>query len=118
MKVAVVGSRGLTADALGRWEQYVPIGCSEIISGGAVGVDTLAERFARAEGLSLTVLRPDYDQFDKIAPLIRNEAIVRQADYVLILWDGRSKGTLHVIKTCMKTEKPYKLLLFKPSRER
>ena len=113
MKVAVVGSRGLDAETLGRWEQHVPIGCSEIISGGAVGVDTLAERFAQAEGLALTVFRPDYDRFDKIAPLIRNETIVKQADYVLILWDGCSKGTLHVIKTCMKIGKPYKLLLFK-----
>ena len=37
MKVAVIGSRGLTTDNLG---EYIPEGTTEIISGGAKGIDT------------------------------------------------------------------------------
>lgn len=39
MKVAVVGSRGLHVEDLGR---YLPADTTEIVSGGAVGVDTSA----------------------------------------------------------------------------
>ena len=115
MKVAVVGSRNLGDSCYGVVERYVPVGCSEIISGGAAGVDMLAERYAQENNLMLTVMRPDYKTFDRTAPLVRNGEIVRRADYVLILWDGVSRGTLNVIMTCMKTNKPHKLLLIKGS---
>ncbi|MDR1157892.1 MAG: DUF2493 domain-containing protein [Oscillospiraceae bacterium] len=115
MKVAVVGSRGLGDACYTVLCQHIPTGCSEIISGGAVGIDTLAERYAAEAGLRLTVIRPDYHLFDRAAPLVRNGRIVREADYVLILWDGVSRGTRHVIMTCLKTGKPYKLLLIRGS---
>lgn len=113
VKVAVVGSRKLSATCYEIVERYVPVGCSEVISGGAVGVDMLAERFARENNLKLTVVRPDYKTFDRTAPLVRNGQIVRMADYVLILWDGASRGTLNVIKTCLERNTPHKLLLVK-----
>ncbi len=93
--------------------QNIPPGCSEIISGGAKGVDTMAERYASENNLLLTVIRPDYDTFDKAAPIIRNSSIVARADFVLVLWDGSSRGSLNVIMTCMKTNKPYRLVLVK-----
>jgi hypothetical protein len=111
--VAVVGSRGLGDECYDIVTRFVPVGCSEIISGGAPGVDMLAERYAKEENLRMTVLRPDYRLFDRTAPLVRNGEIVRRADYVLILWDGVSRGTLNVIMTCLKTNKPYRLLLVK-----
>jgi len=117
MKVAIVGSRKLGEACYGIVERYVPVGCSEIISGGAAGVDTLAERYARDNGLKLTVLRPDYKTFDRTAPLVRNGEIVRRADYVLILWDGVSRGTLNVIMRCLEKNKPHKLLLVKDNEE-
>ena len=113
MKVAVVGSRGLGTACYDIVERYVPVGCSEIISGGAAGVDALAEQYAKDNGLKLTVVRPDYKTFDRTAPLVRNGEIIRLSDYVLILWDGISRGTLNVIMTCLKTNKPHKLLLIK-----
>ena len=51
MKVAVVGSRGLRVEDLGR---YLPADTTEIVSGGAVGVDTSAREYALAHGLLLT----------------------------------------------------------------
>ena len=56
MKVAVVGSRGLYIRDLGR---YLPPDTSEIVSGGAAGVDTSAWDYAIAHGLRLTEFRPD-----------------------------------------------------------
>ncbi len=50
MKVAIVGSRSLVVLHL---EDYLPAGITEIVSGGAVGVDTCAKRYAQAHGIAL-----------------------------------------------------------------
>ena len=51
MRVAVIGSRNLTGQNLG---EYLPEGTSEIVSGGARGVDTSAREYAKASGIKLT----------------------------------------------------------------
>ena len=48
MKVAVIGSRGLSVSDLGR---YLPENTTEIVSGGAKGVDTSAREYALAHGV-------------------------------------------------------------------
>lgn len=57
MKVAVIGSRGLTTDNLG---EYLPEGTTEIISGGAKGIDTCAREYAVSHGIKLTEVLPEY----------------------------------------------------------
>lgn len=111
MKIAVVGSRTLSDRAYETICQYIPVDCTEIISGGAEGVDRQAERYAREKNLKITVIRPDYKTFDRSAPLIRNAEIVRRADYVLVIWDGKSRGSHNVIMTCLQTNKPYRVLV-------
>ena len=72
MKIAVVGSRSIkNADI----SQYIPKEATEIITGGAVGVDNLAEREARLRGIALTVFKPDYELHGKSAPIVRNKLI-------------------------------------------
>lgn len=51
MKVAVIGSRGLSVTDLGR---YLPENTTEIVSGGARGVDTSAREYALSHGIKLT----------------------------------------------------------------
>lgn len=43
MKVAVIGSRNLTNVDI---SEFIPAGTREIVSGGAAGIDTLAEKWA------------------------------------------------------------------------
>jgi len=111
LKTAIVGSRSLSENCYSSLERYVPKGTSEIISGGAEGIDSLAERYAQEHGLAMTVIRPDYKLYDRHAPLIRNSEICNSADYVLILWDGISRGSMNVIMTCIKQNKPFRVLL-------
>ena len=113
MKVAVVGSRTLNGPHYYLIAGNIPGGASEIVSGGAAGVDRLAERYAAEHGLPMTVIRPDYKTYDRMAPLIRNSEIIEKSDFVLILWDGRSRGTLNVIMTCIRVKKPFKVYLIK-----
>ena len=90
MKVAVVGSRGLHVEDLGR---YLPTDTTEIVSGGAVGVDTSAREYALAHGLLLTEFRPDYSRYGRSAPLRRNR---------------------HVLNLCRSLSKPHRL--FSPAK--
>ena len=75
------------------------------MSGGARGIDTCAAEFARAHGLKLTEFLPDYARYGKGAPIVRNKQIAEYADEVLAFWDGKSRGTLSVIKYCEKIGK-------------
>ena len=103
MKVAVIGSRGLLVERL---EDYLPEGVTEIVSGGARGVDTCAKNYALAHGLKLTEFLPDYSKYGRGAPLRRNIAIIEYADLVLAFWDGQSRGTKYVIDNCNKRNIP------------
>ena len=73
MKVAVVGSRGIVVRNLGK---YLPKDTTEIVSGGARGVDTCARDYAIAHGIKLTEFLPEYEKFGRIAPLKRNITIL------------------------------------------
>jgi hypothetical protein len=108
-----VGSRSLDGRAYRVLTENVPPGVSEIISGGASGADKLAERYAEEQDLPMTVIRPDYKTYDRAAPLIRNSQIVAESDFTLVLWDGKSRGSLNVIMTCIRTNKPFRVLLVK-----
>ena len=103
MKVAVIGSRGLRVEHL---EDYLPEGVTEIVSGGARGVDTCARNYALRHGLKLTEFLPEYDKYGRGAPLRRNIAIIEYADLVLAFWDGKSRGPKFVIDTCKKRNIP------------
>ena len=94
MKVAVVGSRNLTMDDIGK---YLPEGVTEIVSGGAKGVDAFAREYANAHSIKLTEFLPDYRRYGRGAPLRRNLQIIEYADMVLAFWDGKSRGTKFVI---------------------
>ena len=103
MKVAVIGSRGLRVEHL---EDYLPEGVTEIVSGGARGVDTCARNYALRHGLKLTEFLPEYDGFGRGAPLRRNITIIEYVDLVLAFWDGKSRGTKFVIDNCKKRNIP------------
>lgn len=97
MKAAVIGSRSITDVDL---EKYLPEGVTEIVSGGAKGVDLCAREYALSHNIKLTEFLPDYRRFGKGAPLKRNLQIIEYADIVLAFWDGRSRGTKYVIENC------------------
>ena len=110
MKVAVIGSRGLTILNLG---EYLPEGTDEIVSGGAKGIDASAREYAQSHGIRLTEFLPEYDKYGRSAPLKRNITIIEHADLVLAFWNGSSRGTAFVIQKCREMNVPVKM--FKPT---
>ena len=102
MKVAIIGSRSVTAIDL---DALVPPEATGILSGGARGVDALARTWAEAHGLPCTELLPDYPRYGRAAPLKRNTALVEAADLVIAIWDGVSRGTAFTIAECSRQGK-------------
>jgi len=103
MKVAVVGSRQLTVSDLG---QYLPPETTEIVSGGAKGIDMCAADFAESRGLIVTEFVPQYARYGRAAPLVRNYQIIAYADRAVVFWDGVSRGTKYTIDLCHQMGKP------------
>ena len=109
MKVAVVGSRSICSADIGMYisEQ------DEIVSGGAVGIDSCAAEYAKNNQLKLTVFLPQYERYGRAAPIVRNKKIVDYADKIIVFWDEKSKGTLSVIKYAKKAGKPCEVVICK-----
>ena len=87
------------------------LGTTEIISGGARGVDTSARDFANANGIKLTEFLPQYEMYGRRAPIIRNITIIENADLVMAFWDGNSRGTKFVIEECRKRGVPVRIFI-------
>ena len=107
MKIAIVGSRKINVTDI---ERYVS-DCEEIVSGGARGVDTCAAEYAKNNGIKLTVFIPQYERYGRAAPIVRNKEIVDYADKIIAFWDGKSKGTLSVIKYAEKVKKECEVII-------
>lgn len=76
-----------------------------IVSGGAKGADTLAEKFADEIGVEKIIFKPNFEKFGRFGALIRNTEIVENSDVVFAFWDGKSKGTLDSISKAKKMNK-------------
>lgn len=107
MRLAIIGTRDCKPIEI---DSYVDVLPSEIVSGGAKGVDTYARIFAERHNLPLTEFRPEYDKYGKSSPIIRNKQIVEYCDSVLAFWDGKSKGTQNAICYAKKLGKPIKII--------
>lgn len=98
VKTIIAGSRGIAE------YRHVAFACqesgfdiTEVVSGGARGVDRLGEQWARAVHLPCTVFPADWDRHGKAAGFIRNEEMARYADALIAIWDGKSRGTADMI---------------------
>ena len=108
MKVAVIGSRELKVNNL---EKYLPEEVTEIVSGGARGIDTSAREYALKNNIKLKEFLPEYEKYGRAAPLKRNIQIIDYADMVLAFWDGKSRGTKFVIDNCKRIGKRVKIFI-------
>ena len=112
MKLAIVGSRDFKAVAFAVDKIYdflVPHEHEEnfcVVSGGAKGIDSLGEACAKKLGIETLIIKPDWDTHGKKAGFLRNIDIIKNADFVLVFWDGKSKGSKHSIDLAIKMNKP------------
>lgn len=79
-----------------------------IIEGGARGVDTAARKVAKDLNIDVLTIPAQWEvngRIDKGAGYKRNETMLKLADAVFCIWDGKSKGTLHAFERAKKLNK-------------
>lgn len=78
---------------------------NKIISGGANGSDKIAEKFAEEFNIDIEVIKPDWKKYGRSAGPIRNSDIIKNSDFIVAFWNGKSKGTLDSINKAKKLNK-------------
>jgi hypothetical protein len=89
----------------------------EIISGGAKGVDTLARQYAMKNKLPCKVFEPNWDEYGKSAGYMRNSEMANYGNALIAIWDGKSKGTKHMITEARRNGLKIKVFKFKTKIE-
>jgi predicted Rossmann fold nucleotide-binding protein DprA/Smf involved in DNA uptake len=108
LKIAVIGSRSIDKINLSEYINAEEV--ETIISGGAKGVDTIAEQWAKRNGIKTIIIKPEYSKYGKGAPLRRNHTIVEQADKIIAFWNGESRGTKYTIELARKAGKEIRVI--------
>lgn len=112
MRVIIAGSRGVNDPELVElamqaadevWGDCPAM--TEVVSGGARGVDFQGERWAQAHGVPVKRFLPDWDGLGKKAGFVRNREMAEYAapngSYepggLVVIWDGASRGTWNMV---------------------
>jgi hypothetical protein len=103
MKVIIAGGRdihdyNLVLEAVK--EAQFPI--ATVVSGGAPGIDSLGEQYAEEMNLKLNIYQADWERHGRAAGPIRNRKMAENADALIAIWDGKSRGTKNMIETATK----------------
>jgi hypothetical protein len=78
----------------------------EIVSGGAKGADYLGEQLAKYHEIHVRTFHAEWDKYSVAAGPYRNKQMGDYADELLAFWDGKSKGTKHMIDYMNSLGKP------------
>ena len=98
MKTIIAGSRSISSYRLvSKIITQAAYEITEIVSGHAIGVDQLGERFAKEKNLSIKLFIPNWKRYGKRAGILRNIQMAKYADALIAIWDGKSVGTKHMI---------------------
>lgn len=107
MRLAIIGSRHCPPINIFEHLPFIP---TSIISGGAVGADSHAKHFAVKNNIPIVEFLPDYKQYGRKAPILRNIQIVNNCDFLLAFWDGSSRGTRFTIDYAVRKGIPHKIV--------
>lgn len=100
MRVIIAGSRSITDYRI--IEKAIETSglmydITEIISGGARGVDSLGEIYANEHDILIRRFLANWNKYGKRAGYVRNQEMAMYGDALIAIWDGKSKGTSHMI---------------------
>ena len=108
MKVIVAGGRDFNNyKVLNNVLTMLSHNIDEVVSGDATGADTLGARWAEENNIPVHHFPADWEKYGKQAGYIRNAEMGEYADALVAFWDGKSKGTGHMIKTMHFNHKGY-----------
>lgn len=107
MKVIIAGSRSITnSEPVRKAIDGSGFLITEVVSGGADGVDKLGELWAVSENIPIKRFLPDWKLLGNRAGIVRNRKMGKYADALIAVWDGKSRGTAHMIECMREMRKP------------
>jgi len=115
MFIGIVGSRSFTNYDVMKKSILDEVSSSSItglVSGGAVGADSLAQSLADDISIPMIVHLPDWATHGKGAGFIRNSKIVEDSDMIFAFWDGESRGTLDTINKAKRLGKTVRVIQY------
>lgn len=103
MKVIIAGSRSIESyDIVCCAIQESNFDITTVISGTANGVDKLGELYANNNNIDIVRLPADWRKHGNAAGFIRNEQMAKRGEALIAVWDGKSRGTKHMIDLANK----------------
>ncbi len=112
MKLAIVGTHKsndykFIEDAINKYIECNKINKSEleIVSGDAIGVDSLARQYTIKNNIQIKIFSLNHDKFGNDASLIRNTEIISYCDSMLAFPSRSSRGIYDSINKAIKLNK-------------
>lgn len=104
MKIIIAGSRTFNDYELLKktCNSLISMEDIEIVSGTAKGADALGEKYAKENNYSITQFPANWTKYGKSAGYKRNSEMANYAEMLIAFWDGKSKGTKHMIDLANK----------------
>lgn len=113
-RVIVCGSRAWTDRARVADRLFFLPTDAVIVHGAAKGADRIAEQEAQKLGLLIESHPADWEAHGKRAGFIRNEKMAALGAHLCIaFWDGRSRGTLHMVNRAVEYNIPVDVVMDK-----
>lgn len=113
MKLIIAGGRdldptiGFIEGAMKLLKPYAMNGpITEVVCGGAAGVDKEGAHWASHAGVKLTYFMADWNAHGPAAGPIRNKEMAEYADVLLLIWDGESRGSASMKREMERLRKP------------
>jgi hypothetical protein len=85
---------------------------TEVVCGLARGADSLGAEYAADNFIITKDFPADWDKHGRAAGPIRNKEMGIYADQAIVFWDGKSKGSKHMIDTMKKLGKPVTVVIY------
>lgn len=103
MRIIIAGGRNINNETQ-VWRGIYLSGffISEVVSGMAKGVDTIALEVAKKLEKPVKKFPANWDKYKKRAGYLRNVEMAKYADGLIAIWDGKSKGTKMMIDIAKK----------------
>lgn len=103
MKTIIAGSRSIT-------DRDFIYGCiarsgftiSEVVCGGANGVDSVGKLWAIQNNIPVVTFPANWEEFGHAAGPIRNKQMAEYADALILIWDGKSRGSKSMHELAIK----------------